>query len=1609
MQLRYPILFWFLLTGFCSLAQPPLDWVDLSSNGGTYNDYIEDVFVDAAGNTYACGSFKGSLSVGSNNLFASYAGQAFVVKYDNTGAVQWVVESDGNSQAFGMSIFVDNAGATYVAGYHTHSILSFSGVNLASSSSEGFFLLKINASGLPIHITGPTFASTGKSQALGVTGNGNNVFIIGSHRGPLSLPGGPTLPATQGGSDVFVAKVDSALSTFAWAFSHGGSSDDYATGLTIDGNNLYGTGNYGAATCTFNAGTNYVLPNYGNDAIWTCRFNAINGNLDWATSGGSAIGASYSNDVTVNSGQVFVVGGCSDVTKFALAPSFTGPFTYNDTIYSNGELDAFAVRYNQGGTLQSKWSNGGIGTDEAFGVAVDLTCSTVQICGAFEDSVNFGGTPLIALDKDIFVAATDNSGFPIWAFQQTCENDGYARSISTKNGISAVGGGIRGDGFFTTIPMTLPLWNGYRDYFAFRFNCSSTFPCGPSIDICQQNDTVVAPLLSGCTHVIGDYTAVPVTDGCMSGGITVDQSPASGNLLSAGVHLVNLTAVDLVGTKDVCFFNLYVKASSDARVATCGDVFLNETTGGDGNNYTSFSCSSLSTPGQDAFYQVTVEEDNQYLQIKLENAVDANDEYIYLYWLSNDCYENGNCSQVDSFNVATDQFSNNSPYINFTAPGPGTYYLVLDAKVDSIEQYDISFYCASSGIELDKSGCDPDDTDLDGIVASVNGSTVDLTMQPCESVDICHDLFIKNEDDWEWVDSIEFKLGECYENIDISAYTPTSGYHDNSGQWDGVYNAGSNSITWLFTHSTGNDWGDGDTLEYFCKKYSFCFSADITSTCSSSEGLTVGVLLADDGGKGIAPPSQLFELGNSNDFILQDDNPYFSYHSTVLCNADPDTIPDSISTAGGLFTATAGIVFTDGSPSPTGEIDLTNSTIGGPYTITHTVGLCPHTYDFILDINAQEDPAFSFGAAAYCQGDTDPTPTVTGTLGGTFTGPTEIVFISATTGQIDLDASTAGGPYYITYTTPGPDCINADSVQVTINAEDDPSFNYAQNAYCQGDTDPIPTITGTTGGTFNVLGGLNLISPSTGELDVSASALGGPYTVEYTTPGPDCPNTGNFQITINAEDDPTFSYPAAVYCQGDANPSATITGTTGGTFSGPAQIVFVSTSTGEVDLANSTAGGPYTITYTTPGPDCPNSLTFDITINAEDDPSFNFTSTIFCAADVNQIPTITGTSGGTFSGPVEINFVNVNTGEIDVTASTIGGPYTITYTTPGPDCPNSSDVIINISLEDDPTMSYLSTTYCSSDQDPQATVALAGGTFTGPTEIIFTNSTTGIIDLDASTAGGPYEIVYTSPGPDCPNTDTAYITILQQDDPQFSYSSTDLCEADSIELIQSLATSGGTFSADAGVNIDPSSGQLNLYSSTPGGPYTIKYLTQGTCPDSSEVQVIIYPEVIADAGPDQSLFLINETTLAGNTLPSTDSGTWTILTGSATITDINDPNSAVTDLQNGTTELLWTVSNMGCPQQMDTLMITAGELFIPQAITPNSDGQNDLFVVDGLDQLENTVEIFNRWGQKVFDSVNYQNDWDGTDASGNALSNDTYFYIIKVLEETYKGYLVIKR
>jgi gliding motility-associated-like protein len=192
--------------------------------------------------------------------------------------------------------------------------------------------------------------------------------------------------------------------------------------------------------------------------------------------------------------------------------------------------------------------------------------------------------------------------------------------------------------------------------------------------------------------------------------------------------------------------------------------------------------------------------------------------------------------------------------------------------------------------------------------------------------------------------------------------------------------------------------------------------------------------------------------------------------------------------------------------------------------------------------------------------------------------------------------------------------------------------------------------------------------------------------------------------------------------------------------------------------------------------------------------------------------------------------------------------------------------------------------------------------------------------------------------------------------------------------------------------------------------FTVTLTDQWLCRNSDKVTIEVREKPVVNAGPDQTLDFLFETTLEASALNSYEEGEWEVLTGTGTFSNKNGNKTNVTELALGENKILWSVTNGVCASSYDTVLVKINELIIQSLLTPNDDGNNDLFIIKGLESLGKTrLSIFNRWGAIVYINDNYANDWNGRDNNGNMLQDDTYFYVMKPEKiATIKGYIVIK-
>jgi gliding motility-associated-like protein len=176
---------------------------------------------------------------------------------------------------------------------------------------------------------------------------------------------------------------------------------------------------------------------------------------------------------------------------------------------------------------------------------------------------------------------------------------------------------------------------------------------------------------------------------------------------------------------------------------------------------------------------------------------------------------------------------------------------------------------------------------------------------------------------------------------------------------------------------------------------------------------------------------------------------------------------------------------------------------------------------------------------------------------------------------------------------------------------------------------------------------------------------------------------------------------------------------------------------------------------------------------------------------------------------------------------------------------------------------------------------------------------------------------------------------------------------------------------------------------------------------SNSIAMNVHPLPVVNAGGNKT---ISEGTsvLLNATAPGNIADiTWSPLSGLSNIKILNP----VASPSSTTTYTLIVQTTDGCIGIDSATVVVLTNLTIPNTFTPNGDGINDLWDIKNLkDYPAALVEIFDRYGQLVYQSLGYYKPWDGT-LNGKRLPSGTYYYIIKLNSESkpLSGYVVILR
>lgn len=186
--------------------------------------------------------------------------------------------------------------------------------------------------------------------------------------------------------------------------------------------------------------------------------------------------------------------------------------------------------------------------------------------------------------------------------------------------------------------------------------------------------------------------------------------------------------------------------------------------------------------------------------------------------------------------------------------------------------------------------------------------------------------------------------------------------------------------------------------------------------------------------------------------------------------------------------------------------------------------------------------------------------------------------------------------------------------------------------------------------------------------------------------------------------------------------------------------------------------------------------------------------------------------------------------------------------------------------------------------------------------------------------------------------------------------------------------------------------------------------------DSDSIFITFYEQPVdIDAGTDKMLDFKFQTTLDA-AVPLFGDGIWSVSKGKASFDDNTAPHAYVSGLDFDNM-LVWTVTNGVCPSVSDSISIIVNDLKPPKGITPGSGTRSELFRIEIENAEKTELTIFNRLGQVVFESDDYNetNFWDGTNKNKAELPEGTYFYVLKIkisgkeTEFVFKKYIELVR
>lgn len=364
-------------------------------------------------------------------------GDIFIAKYDANGDVIWAKSAGGNGNDAGNGITVDANGNVYITG-EFKGVANFSGTTLtAPNNNEEIFVAKYNANGdlQWAKRAGGNLRDWGYGIAVDQTGN---VYITGNIGNNANFDGTPYPTISGNNNDGYIAKY-STNGDFLWLEQIGGTnpggqnSTQSANSIAYNPtDNTFSVGGwfYGSVTWGGLGGINdssSAYPNSGLHSLFVATYDS-SGAIQWVSTSDerqvNASSHSEANSLDIDSdGNVYLTGSVAGRLVFTSTDSI-------EMMHTNSwDFDAFLVKYNANGAFQWVRQIGGGDGDEARDLAIDSQ-DNILITGSYSEAQTVGSFNLPAATNGLFFARFNGSGDVIWAFGEPTAYLASARALS---------------------------------------------------------------------------------------------------------------------------------------------------------------------------------------------------------------------------------------------------------------------------------------------------------------------------------------------------------------------------------------------------------------------------------------------------------------------------------------------------------------------------------------------------------------------------------------------------------------------------------------------------------------------------------------------------------------------------------------------------------------------------------------------------------------------------------------------------------------------------------------------------------------------------------------------------------------------------------------------------------------------------------------------------------------------------------------------------------------------------------------------------------------------------------------------------------------------------